>query len=187
MVRYSFRTITPERTPVFTIREESPQDAPFVRRVNELAFEQPAEAVLVDRLRDAHADLLSLVATEGEEVVGHVLFSPASVEDSDGVPVMGMGLAPMAVVPGHQRRGVGSALIERGLELLRERGCPYVIVLGHPEYYPRFGFVPASQHGLACQWEGIPDEVFMVLPLDADRMRGVTGVARYLPEFDDAM
>lgn len=171
---------------MITIREETLQDAAFVRRVNELAFEQPNEAVLVERLRASCEDLLSLVATDGEDVVGHILFSPVTVTGTDGSKVAGMGLAPMAVVPGHQRQGVGSALIVRGLELLVDRDCPYVIVLGHSTYYPRFGFVPASQHGLTCQWEGIPDDAFMVLPLDTDRMRGLAGVARYLPEFDDA-
>ena len=98
-----------------------------------------------------------------------------------------MGLAPMAVAPEHQRQGVGSALVERGLALLRERGCPFVIVLGHPTYYPRFGFVPASRSGLTCQWDGIPDDVFMAQILDAERMHGVAGAARYRDEFDDAM
>ena len=172
---------------MITIREETPQDAPIVRRVNELAFEQPEEAVLVDRLREGCPDRLSLVATDGEEVIGHILFTPATVTGPDGAEVVGMGLAPMAVVPGRQRQGVGRRLIEEGLARMSERGCPFVIVLGHAQYYPRFGFVPASQFGLTCQWEGIPDDVFMAQVLDPDRMQGVTGVARYRDEFDDAM
>lgn len=171
---------------MITIREETPQDAPLVRKVNELAFEQPQEAVLVDRLRESCDDLLSLVAVDGEEVVGHILFSPVTVPDPEGGEIRGMGLAPMAVVPGRQGQGVGSALVERGLALLRERGCPYVIVLGHATYYPRFGFVPAIQHGLTCPWDGIPDDVFMAQVFDVERMRGVSGVARYRDEFDEA-
>lgn len=172
---------------MITIREEIPQDALQVRRVNELAFERPQEAELVDRLRARCDDLLSLVATDEGVLVGHILFSPATVRGPDGGGPRGMGLAPMAVAPERQRQGVGSALVERGLALLRERGCPFVIVLGHPTYYPRFGFVPASRSGLTCQWDGIPDDVFMAQVLDAERMHGVAGVARYRDEFDDAM
>ncbi len=85
-----------------------------------------------------------------------------------------------------QRRGVGSQLVRRGLEILRERGCPFVVV-GHPEYYPRFGFERAPAMGLASQWESIPDETFMALPLDPDVMRGVAGVATYRDEFNAVM
>ena len=90
----------------------------------------------------------------------------------------------MAVRPDRQRAGVGSRLVKRGLEILRERGCPFVVVVGHPEYYPRFGFEPASRHGLLSQWDGIRDEAFMALILDAPAMAGVSGVARYRGEFE---
>ena len=167
------------------IRAERPEDAPGIRIVNELAFGQPTEAGIVDRLRESSADFISLVA-EDEAVVGHILFTPAVIE-SHARRVVGMGLAPMAVAPDRQRQGIGSALVRRGLEILRERGCPFVIVLGHPEYYPRFGFDPASAHGLACQWGGVPDEAFMVTILDAQAMKGMSGVARYREEFDEGM
>jgi putative acetyltransferase len=169
------------------IRTEQATDIPQVRIVNELAFGQPAEADVVDRLRHAVAcvDALSLVAEEGEVVVGHILFTSALIEDA-GHRVVGMGLAPLAVLPDHQRQGIGSALVRRGLEILRERACPFIIVLGHPAYYPRFGFERASLHGLACQWE-VPDEAFMVLILDSDALAGISGVARYRAEFDEAM
>jgi putative acetyltransferase len=166
-----------------TIRPEKPEDAPRVRHVNELAFGQPAEADLVERLRRACADSLSLVA-EDDAVVGHILFTPVAVEGA-GRRVVGMGLAPMAVLPERQRQGIGSQLVRRGLDILRERGCPFVVVVGHPEYYPRFGFEPASRHGLACQWEGVPDAAFMVLVLDGLAMAGVSGVARYREEFNE--
>ena len=144
--------------------------------MNELAFGQPAEADLVDKLRQACTDSLSLVAEDGE-VVGHILFTPVVVESQEQ-RVVGMGLAPMAVIPDRQRQGIGSQLVRRGLDILGERGCPFVVVVGHPEYYPRFGFEPASNHGFASQWEGMPDAAFMVLVLDADSMMGVSGVAR---------
>src|SRR5229473_2688998 len=166
-----------------TIRPERPEDASRVRHVNELAFGQPLEANLVERLRLACSDSLSLVA-EDDAVVGHILFTPVVVE-SAGRRVLGMGLAPMAVRPDRQRQGIGSQLVRRGLEILRERGCPFVVVVGHPEYYPRFGFERASVHGLASQWEGVPDAAFMVLVLDTNAMAGVSGVAKYRDEFNE--
>lgn len=166
-----------------TVRRERPDDASQVRRVNELAFGQPAEADLVARLRASCADSLSLVAEDGG-VVGHILFTPVVIEGA-GRRVIGMGLAPMAVLPGRQRQGIGSQLVRRGLGVLRERGCPFVVVVGHPEYYPRFGFEPASLHGLRSQWEGVPDAAFMVSVLDGRAMEGASGVATYRAEFGE--
>ena len=140
---------------MISIRLERREDIAAIRAVNEVAFSQGAEADIVDALRDACPDLLSLVAETGGEIVGHILFSPATVGDGSG-STQGMGLAPMAVMPNRQRKGIGSKLVEAGLQMLREQGCPFVIVLGHPDFYPRFGFVPASCHGLRCQWEGTP-------------------------------
>ena len=168
------------------VRLEEPQDIPSVRIINERAFEQPVEADIVDKLRLSCPEALSLVAVDEGRVVGHILFTPATVESKTGT-IDGMGLAPMAVLPERQRRGIGSSLVERGLKILRDRGCPFVIVLGHPAYYPRFGFEPASRYGLKCQWVGVPDEAFMVLIFDEEAMAGVSGVARYRDEFDDAM
>lgn len=164
------------------IRPERPGEATQVRHITELAFGQLAEADLVDKLRTACADALSLVADDGA-VVGHILFTPVVVERA-AAPVVGMGLAPMSVRPDRQRQGIGSQLVRRGLEVLRERGCPFVVVVGHPEYYPRFGFEPASKHGLRSQWEGMPDAAFMALVLDAKAMTGVSGVARYRDELN---
>ena len=165
------------------VRHERPEDASSVREVNELAFGQPAEADLVERLRQTGSDSMSLVA-EDDSVVGHILFTSVVVE-SVGHRVLGMGLAPMAVLPDRQRQGIGSQLVRRGLDILGERGCPFVVVVGHPQFYPRFGFEPASSHGLACQWEGVPDAAFMVMVLDVHAMAGVSGVAKYRDEFND--
>ena len=98
-----------------------------------------------------------------------------------------MGLAPMAILPGRQCQGIDTHLVKRGLEMLRSRCCPFIIVLGHAEYYPRFGFARASLHGIASQWEGVPNEAFMILVLDQAAMESVSGVARYRDEFDEAM
>lgn len=170
------------------VREERPGDLPGIREVNELAFGQPAEADVVDKIRNRHGGLLSLVAVEGERVVGHALFSPAYIggSDQDGRAVAGMGLAPVAVLPGFQGRGAGSALIRAGIDRLRAEGCPFIIVLGHPGYYPRFGFELASRHGIRSQWD-VPDEAFMLLVLEPGALAGVSGVGRYLDEFDEAM
>ncbi|MGH7460284.1 MAG: GNAT family N-acetyltransferase [Longimicrobiales bacterium] len=165
------------------IRSEAPQDVLAIRQVNELAFAQCDEADLVDRLRQSDADFLSLVADNDGDVVGHILFTPVAIEREEG-SVVGMGLAPMAVLPGLQRRGVGSLLITRGLQLLRERECPFVIVIGHEDYYPRFGFEPASRHEVSCQWEGVPDAALMILVLEPNALLGISGVARYRKEFD---
>jgi putative acetyltransferase len=181
---------------MITIREERPEDVTEVRAINLAAFVprnpqemetgQPAEAGIVDSIRSACPDAVSLVAVDDGEIVGHIFFSPVTVTTTDGV-VHGMGLAPMAVRPGRQNQGIGSRLVRAGIDSMRDRNCPFVIVLGHPEYYPRFGFVPASGHGVTCQWDGVPDEAFMIRILDEAAMAGVSGVARYRDEFDQAM
>ena len=171
--------------PVLEIRPERPVDIEAVRELNQEAFNQGPEAGIVDRLRENCPDIVSLVAVDGGEIIGHVLFSPVTIDGSE--TATGMGLAPMSVLPDRQRQGVGSFLIEAGLDILRSRKCPFVIVLGHAEYYPRFGFEPASKCGLTSQWDGIPDEAFMAILLDEDTMAGVQGIARYRSEFDEAM
>jgi len=168
------------------IRKEQPADIPAIRAINEAAFRQPQEAGVVDKLRQACGGLLSLVVVVDGRTVGHVLFSPATIE-SGGHTVRGMGLAPVAVLPECQRQGIGSKLINTGLDMLRKSPCPFVIVLGHPKYYPRFGFEIASKYGIASQYDGVPDEAFMILIFDKRAMSNVSGVARYRDEFDDAM
>jgi len=171
---------------MITIRKELPDDIPAVQAVNERAFEQPLEAGLVNTLRQACPDALSLVAVDGDEVVGHIMFTPATIETDAGM-VVGMGLAPMAVQPDRQRQSIGTKLAAAGIDELKAQGCAFVIVLGHSAYYPRFGFVPASHRDIQCQWDGVPDDAFMVLILNEAKMTGVSGVARYRPEFDDAV
>jgi putative acetyltransferase len=168
------------------IREEQPEDQASIRRINEAAFGQQAEADIVDNLRSSCGNLLSLVANVEDLAVGHILFSPVIIE-AKGDPPEGMGLAPMAVLPEYQRRGIGSLLIREGLERLQSAAVPFVIVLGHPEFYPRFGFEKASYYGLRCQWQGVPEQAFMVLVFDASALQGVSGVVRYREEFNQAM
>jgi putative acetyltransferase len=106
------------------------------------------------------------------------MYSPLSV----GGNITGAALGPMAVLPERQRQRIGSKLIEAGNQKLKNAGCPFIIVVGHAGYYPRFGFRPASEHGIKCQWD-VPDDVFMFLVLDQAKMEGVSGLAKYRDEF----
>jgi len=171
---------------MITIRPEQSDDIAAVRAINEAAFGEPTEATIVDSLRNACPDAVSLVAVEDDRILGHIFFSPAFVSGGHEA-TRGMGLAPMAVLPERQRQGIGSMLVQAGIDAMREWNIPFVIVLGHPEFYPRFGFVPASRHGLSCQWDGVPDEAFMILIPDETAMAGVYGTVRYRDEFDQAM
>src|SRR5258705_8002237 len=121
-----------------TVRTESTKDDESVRRVNELAFEQPKEADLVDALRANARPYITLVAVVDEQVVGHIFFSPVSIESENGV-FTAMGLAPMAVLPEYQNQGIGSPLVREGLKAFQTPGHDIVVVLGHANYYPRFG------------------------------------------------
>ena len=170
---------------MITIREEQSQDIESIRNLNKLAFGQTQEADLVDKLRQDCNSLLSLVAVMQNQVVGHILFSPATIESRQRT-VHGMALAPMAVLPESQRQGIGSKLVRTGIEKLKKRQYPFIIVLGHAEYYPRFGFEPASRYGIRSEWE-VPDDAFMILVLNEPEMHGISGVAKYRAEFTEAM
>ena len=162
------------------IRTERPEDIPGIRHVNQAAFDTAAEADLVEALRQQAHPIVSLVAVDGEAVMGHILFSPMTLLSRADMQIMG--LAPMAVLPGRQRQGIGSALVRTGLEECRRLGFGAVVVLGHPDYYPRFGFVPASTFGLKSEYD-VPDDVFMALELSTDALRDRAGTIRYHPAF----
>ena len=164
------------------IRPERAADIAGVRAVNRAAFETSTESELVDALREQAQPIVSLVADAAGSIVGHILFSPVTLSGHPDMKIMG--LAPMAVLPAQQRRGVGSALVRAGLARCTELGCRAVVVLGHREYYPRFGFVPASRFGIGCEYD-VPDEVFMVLELEPGALHERSGTIRYHPAFAD--
>ncbi len=162
------------------VRNEAETDHAAVHALNVAAFGSPAEAELVDALRQQVRPLISLVAEENGVVVGHILFSPLVLPGHPELRLMG--LAPMAVAPERQRRGIGSALVRAGLEQCRRLGCGAVIVLGHPGYYPRFGFTPAARFGIACEYQA-PAEAFMLIELEPGHLRGARGTVRYPAAF----
>lgn len=167
---------------IVEIRHESPEDVAAIYALNAAAFETPAEARLVDALRANGALCLSLVAVVEGELVGHIAFSPVTLEAPERT-WSGAGLAPMAVDATHRRRGIGGRLIAEGLNRLRSMSQPFCVVLGHADYYPRFGFMRASDYGI--RWEKpVPEEVFFVQPLSTEGLLGQSGVVRFRPEFD---
>ncbi len=161
-----------------TIREEKPDDVAAIREVNDRAFGQTLEGRLVDLLRTNNGMMLSLVAVNDDRVVGHILFSPVTLTSEAG-QLHGAGLGPMAVLPEFQRQEIGKKLISAGVQILRSGETPFIVVLGHAEYYPRFGFTRASRYGVSCQWE-VPDEAFMMMPLAKDPK---PGLVKYREEF----
>jgi putative acetyltransferase len=162
------------------IRSEQETDHAAVRAVNAAAFDTAAEADLVDALRMQAQPLVSLVAEQEREVVGHILFSPVTLVGHADLRLAG--LAPMAVTPVHQRKGIGSALVRAGLDRCRQEGFVAVVVLGHPEYYPRFGFAPATRFGIRSEY-AVPDDVFMAMELQAGVLVGKTGLIKYHDAF----
>lgn len=166
---------------MLTIRPEQTGDAAAVREVNTRAFGRASEADLVDLLRQRGGTTLSLVGVIQGRVVGHVLFTPVTIESPHSrLPALGLG--PVAVLPEFQKRGIGSSLIRAGLEQCRQAGHEIVVVLGHPEYYPRFGFGPSLAYGVRFE-QDVPEEAFMLLELRPGALAGQGGVVKYRPEF----
>ncbi|HAO06410.1 MAG TPA: N-acetyltransferase [Chryseobacterium sp.] len=168
------------------IRKEQATDYDAIQYVNDQAFNQPQEGNVIRKIRETGADILSLVAEMNNEIIGHIFFSEAALANHPEVK-NGMGLAPMAVLPQYQQQGIGKMLIKKGIELLKERDIPYVIVLGHETYYPKFGFEKASKYGLISQWDEVPDEAFMIMILDKNLISKISGIAKYRDEWNEAM
>ena len=163
------------------VRRERQGDEEAIARVHVRAFGQLTESRIVAAVRQAGRGVISLAAVDDSAIVGHILFTPVTI-DSPGPPISALGLGPMAVLPEFQRRGIGSRLVEAGLEACALTGCQVVAVVGHPEYYPRFGFRPGVTYGLRCEF-AVPDDVFMIAELTTDALTGRDGIVRYTPEF----
>jgi putative acetyltransferase len=171
------------------IRAEKLEDIEAVRRVNIKAFRRESEANLVESLRDI-TSTLSFVAIKSEQIVGHIFFSPVAIAGECADNLLILGLAPVAVLPEYQGQGIGSLLIKHGLKAcdypsgtLRDRSCvKAVVVLGSPKYYQRFGFTPAKEKGLRCEYK-VPDEAFMILELESGALKNCTGTVKYRSEF----
>lgn len=163
------------------IRAETSEDHAAIDAVNRAAFESGEEADLVVALRQQADPCISLVAETDGEVIGHIMFSPATLSADAEIRVMGLG--PMAVTPQRQREGIGSALVRAGLEACRQLGYEAVFVLGHAQFYPRFGFQPASGYDISSTYD-VPDDVFMALELEPGALSGKAGTMRYHRTFD---
>jgi putative acetyltransferase len=158
------------------IRTEDEADRAAIHAVNRAAFGTVVEANLVDVLRRKAPQFVSLVADVDDAIVGHIVFSKVWLTGRDDLRLMALG--PMAVAPDYQRKGIGSALVRAGLTSCRQLGCQGVVVLGHAEYYPRFGFSPAVRYAIRSEYD-VPEDVFMVVELEAGALRGASGVVRY--------
>ena len=168
-----------------TIRSEKSGDYPGIKKVNDLAFGQPNEGMLIEKLRENSAFIkeLSLITELDGEIIGHILFFPIWIKNGQNKH-RSLALAPMSVLPEYQKKGIGSQLIFKGLETARELGFKSVIVLGHSAYYPKFGFVVASKFGIKAPFD-VPDEVFMCLELVPDGCKGISGIVQYPKEFEE--
>ncbi|HEY9826583.1 MAG TPA: N-acetyltransferase, partial [Stenomitos sp.] len=126
---------------------------------------------------------VSFVAVKLKQIVGHIFYSPVEIEGECGNHLFMLGLAPIAVLPEYQRQGIGKLLIQHSLAECSRLGAKAVVVLGHPEYYPKFGFVPAKEKRLRCEYT-VPDEAFMVLELEKGALEGCAGIVKYHSEFN---
>jgi putative acetyltransferase len=166
----------------FTIRDESPPDYEAVYRVNQQAFETGTEADLVNLLRSNGKAVISLVAEARGMIVGHILFSPVTIEPPRS-NWNALGLAPVAVSTRWQRQGIGKELVKTGIARCRSLGTDLVFVLGHPQYYPKFGFHKASDFGISNEYQA--EEAFMVLELVPGTLHRSRGLVKYAPEFNE--
>jgi putative acetyltransferase len=166
---------------VVQIREETTADLEAIREVIGRAFGEEPVAPLVDRLRDDGLVVTSLVAIEDGQVIGHILFSALAIETDRGA-VPAATLSPLGVIPERQRLGIGSALVHRGLAVCRERGLAAVVVVGHPIYYPRFGFSAELARAVRSRYSGA-GEAWMALELTPGALAG-GGEARIPSVFD---
>ncbi len=170
---------------MLTIRPETPEDLSSIHYVNREAFGRDQEADLVDKLRKKDVLTVSLVAVQETDVVGHIAFSPVEIA-SEKSSFGALALAPVAVLPAHQNKEIGSQLVVAGLKECQRLGHEIVVLAGHPNCYPRFGFIRACAKGIECEFE-VPGEAWMITELKQGALAGRWGKARFQPEFREAM
>ncbi|MBX2963317.1 MAG: N-acetyltransferase [Cyclobacteriaceae bacterium] len=173
-------------TEQITIRREMQDDFNEVFELNHIAFGKDSEAKLVDALRknqEVFIPELSIVATDNKKIVGHILFTKIIIKDDNGNMIESLGLAPMAVRPELQKKGIGGQLIRKGFELAIKLGFKSVIVLGHEHYYPRFGFQPADKWNIKTPFN-VPSNLFMAIELVSDGLKNISGTVVYPQEFE---
>lgn len=165
------------------IRAEKAEDYTVIDEINSSAFKGESEGKLIRAIRESEwfVPELSLIAEWHEEVVGHILFSEVMIQ-TENKQVPTLALAPMAVSPRHQKQGIGSLLVQQGLEKAQQFGYEHVVVLGHPNFYPKFGFVSSVSKGIEPPFP-VPEEVFMVLELKERSLEGIRGKVAYPPAF----
>lgn len=170
---------------MLVIRPEESKDYAAVYEAVSAAFETTAEAELVKLLRSV-SEVISLVAEINSQIIGHIMFSPVSLidEQTNPIDIKIAGLAPVAVAPAHQKTGVGKALIEAGLETCQKKGFVACFLLGHPNYYPKFGFSPAFSTFSIQSTYNVPDPVFMALELQSGALEGLSGIIHYHSTFN---
>ena len=159
------------------IREEEPSDTETIWNINADAFETEDEANLVNALRNSNCTFISLVAETENKAVGHILFTPVELTGNENKLKL-IGLAPMAVLQKYQNQGIGTQLVKAGIEFCKSKDYDAIVVLGHPNYYPRFGFAPSVAYGIKSEYE-VPDEAFMILELKTDSLKDHQGVIKY--------
>ncbi|MGR3764297.1 GNAT family N-acetyltransferase [Rossellomorea sp. NS-SX7] len=167
------------------IRQEVMNDFKAIKDVNDLAFKKEDESILIEKIRESEAYIpeLSLVGfTDRGFLAGHILFSKIHIENDAGEMIPSIALAPVAVHPEYQGEGIGTSLIQEGIARARNLGYTSVIVLGHPTYYPRFGFKRASEFSIKAPFD-IGDEFFMAMELEKSGLKGITGTVRYSEPF----
>ena len=172
-----------EKLTEIIIRKETQKDIPMIRGILIDAFKSNGEADLVETLREEASDFISLVAEHISTgyLAGHILFTPVDLDGGDNTLVL-YGLGPMAVLPECQKQGIGSLLVSTGLKECKKAGIHAIVVLGHPDFYPRFGFVKARKHGIQYEYD-VPDNLFMAIELKTGSLSGMSGIARYHDAF----
>jgi len=164
-----------------TIRLEAKEDSSVIREINRKAFQTDAEANLIEALRKSNVPIISLVAECSDIIVGHILFSEVNLDDHCP-DIKISGLAPMAILPEYQRKGIGSQLVIEGIKVCLDAGYSAIVVLGHPQFYPRFGFEPSTNFNIQSEFD-VPDEVFMIKELTKDALTNCSGTINYHDAF----